>query len=80
MEIGFLGLLQIVFIVLKVLNKISWSWWMVFIPLYIEIALIIAIIAFYVIRHKIRQKKKIEWQKRQNWLKEYKKVMGIKEK
>ena len=60
MEVGFLGLLQIVFIVLKVLNKISWSWWMVFIPLYIEIALIAIISIVYSIKTKpIR-----EWQKK----------------
>ena len=60
MEVGFLGLLQIVFIVLKVLNKISWSWWKVFIPLYIEIALIAIISIVYSIKTKpIR-----EWQKK----------------
>lgn len=60
MEIGFLGLLQIVFIVLKVLNKISWSWWVVFIPLYIEIALITIISIVY----RIKTKPIREWQKK----------------
>lgn len=30
--IGFLGLLQIVFITLKLLKVISWSWWVVMLP------------------------------------------------
>ena len=49
MEIGFLGLLQIVFIVLKVLNKISWSWWMVFIPLWIELSIILIVLIIHAI-------------------------------
>lgn len=68
MEIGFLGLLQIVFIVLKVLNKISWSWWMVFIPLYIEIVLIVIISIVYGIKFKMKTAKRVkkmrEWQKK----------------
>lgn len=32
--IGFLGLLTIVFIVLKLTNFIDWSWWWVLLPLY----------------------------------------------
>lgn len=68
MEVGFLGLLQIVFIVLKVLNKISWSWWMVFIPLYIEIALIAIIFIIHGIKIKIKSAKRVkkmrEWQKK----------------
>lgn len=68
MEVGFLGLLQIVFIVLKVLNKISWSWWMVFIPLYIEVALIAIIFIVYGVNFKIKSAKRVkkmrEWQKK----------------
>lgn len=37
---GLLGLLQVGFILLKVAGLISWSWWAVFTPLYIDIALI----------------------------------------
>lgn len=35
--IGFLGLLQIAFIVLKLCRVIKWSWWLVFIPTWISI-------------------------------------------
>lgn len=41
--IGFAGLLTIVFITLKLLNKIDWSWWWVLSPLWIPAALVIAI-------------------------------------
>lgn len=34
--IGFTGLLTIVFIVLKLLGKITWSWWWVLSPLWIS--------------------------------------------
>ena len=33
--VGFTGLLTIVFIVLKLLGKITWSWWWVLSPLWI---------------------------------------------
>lgn len=39
--IGILGLLQVAFIVLKVIGIINWSWWKVFIPTYISIALFV---------------------------------------
>lgn len=46
MKIGFLGLLGLVFIVLKLTNVIDWSWWWVTCPFWIGIALAIF---FYVI-------------------------------
>jgi amino acid permease len=52
MEVGFLGLLQIVFIVLKVLDKITWSWWMVFIPLWIELSIILIVLIIHAIIKK----------------------------
>lgn len=41
--IGFSGLLTIVFIVLKLIGYISWSWWWVLSPLWISFALFIII-------------------------------------
>jgi len=51
--IGFLGLLQIVFIVLKILGVVNWSWWLVFIPVWISVLsfLIIFIIMLIVSGH-----------------------------
>lgn len=42
-SIGFTTLLQVAFIVLKLCDVITWSWWLVLLPL--EIAIVIAIIA-----------------------------------
>ena len=36
--LGVTGVVQIVFIVLKLCNLINWSWWLVFIPLWIDLA------------------------------------------
>ena len=47
--IGFLGVLQIIFIVLKLCNVLQWSWWMVFIPAYISVGLTIILIVLAII-------------------------------
>lgn len=39
--IGFTGLLTIVFIVLKLLNIIDWSWWWVLAPLWLPVGIIL---------------------------------------
>ena len=36
-----LGVVQIVFVILKLVGVIEWSWWLVFIPLYISIGFIV---------------------------------------
>ena len=41
---GLLGVLQVIFIVLKLVGVISWSWWVVLIPTWIDLTLIIAIV------------------------------------
>ncbi len=45
--IGFFGLLAIVFITLKLLDKIDWSWWWVLAPLWGPVALAVAIFVAY---------------------------------
>ena len=44
--IGFTGLLTIVFVTLKLLGKIDWSWWWVLSPLWISFLLVMV---FFVI-------------------------------
>lgn len=41
--IGFTGLLTIVFIALKLMGYIDWSWWWVLSPIWISIILVIVI-------------------------------------
>lgn len=50
--IGFLSLLTIVFIVLKLTGYITWSWWWVLAPTWIPIAIAIVII-FAVVSYTI---------------------------
>ena len=58
--IGFLGLLTIVFIVLKLINVITWSWWWVLAPIWMPIAigLIVAGLLFgiSIIQSKFKKK------------------------
>ena len=43
--IGFGGLLAVVFIALKLLEVITWSWWWVLAPIWIPVAITIGILA-----------------------------------
>lgn len=47
--IGFTGLLTIVFITLKLLNVISWSWWWVLSPIWISVLLVVVLIIFFIL-------------------------------
>lgn len=48
--IGFVGLLQITFIVLKLCGVIDWSWGWVLAPIWMSVALVILlVIVFYLI-------------------------------
>lgn len=53
--IGFFGLLQVVFIALKVAKVIDWSWWLVFIPTWIHLGIIILLTIILAIIYFIRQ-------------------------
>lgn len=48
--IGLLGILTIVFVVLKLTGNITWSWWWVLSPLWLPLVIVggIAAIAFFV--------------------------------
>jgi hypothetical protein len=43
--IGFLGLLTILFVGLKLTGYINWSWWLVLVPLYGPLAVVLALLA-----------------------------------
>lgn len=52
--LGFVGALQILFIALKLLDKIDWSWWWVWSPTWISTLigiLIVAIVVFWIKKH-----------------------------
>ena len=44
MKVGFLGLLQITFIILKLCKVISWSWLWVLSPVWIPLALVLSVV------------------------------------
>ena len=46
---GFVGLLTIAFIVLKLCKVIDWSWWWVLSPIWISFAIVIIISLIYII-------------------------------
>ena len=43
MQIGFMGALALLFITLKLLGVIAWSWWLVTLPLWGGLALILSV-------------------------------------
>ena len=55
--IGFAGLLTIVFIVLKLLGKIEWSWWWVLSPIWISVLIVVAtvVIGATIVTNKIER-------------------------
>lgn len=58
---GFLELLTLIFVAMKLLEVVDWSWWVVFSPLYVYIVLIFALGVFGTIagvREAIRKSKK----------------------
>lgn len=63
---GILGVLQIVFIVLKLCGVIKWSWLTVFIPLWIELAILALVVVILLIAGTSHSKRnnrsgKIKW-------------------
>lgn len=54
--IGFVGLLTIVFIVLKLIDKISWSWGWVLSPLWISIIFVLVVIIIVILISWIKNK------------------------
>lgn len=60
--IGFTGALSLIFITLKLLNVIDWSWVWVLSPLWISLAIfllcVIGLIIFYAIKSFIRKRGK----------------------
>jgi hypothetical protein len=43
-SIGFLGILTLIFVLAKIFNKIDWSWWWVFSPIWLPAVITIVIV------------------------------------
>ena len=50
--IGFVGLLQVAFIVLKLLDKIQWSWLWVLAPTWISTIVYIVVVIWVAVKYK----------------------------
>ena len=72
---GFCELLTIVFIVLKLVGVISWSWWLVLLPEIIAVLFYIAIIVFRVIIPIWELERKPTKKEMQSYLDKYGKIM-----
>lgn len=59
--IGFVGLLTIVFITLKLTRVIAWSWWWVLSPLWISVAVVALIGVMPVIQLYGRRTQTADW-------------------
>lgn len=57
--LGLSSVLTIVFLVLKLVGVINWSWWLVFLPTIINVGWVILIVLVYVI-YIIHESKKYE--------------------
>ena len=58
--IGFIGMLQVAFIVLKLCKIIDWRWWQVMLPVIIEGTVIVAILLVLFIKIVIEN---TDWRK-----------------
>ena len=47
--VGVIGIVQIVFVILKLCGLINWSWWAVLIPLWIDLGIIALFVIIYMI-------------------------------
>ena len=47
--VGFLGMLCLLFVGLRLANVIDWPWWVVLSPLWVPVALIVALCAAFVV-------------------------------
>ena len=63
--IGFVGILTVVFITLKIIGQISWSWWWVLSPMWIPFLLVISILLCIgigcLIYFGYKKYKKVKW-------------------
>ena len=61
--IGFIGLLTIAFIILKLCNVINWNWWWVISPIWITATFVLTIgltIFLVLLKHKKKRIKEIQ--------------------
>lgn len=55
--LGFLDVLTLIFIVLKLTNVIAWSWWWVLSPIWIPVSVVIICFLAWIIHEYIEDRK-----------------------
>jgi hypothetical protein len=86
MKIGFLGLLTVAFIVLKLCKVVDWSWWWVLSPTWVAVAMGVIFLPFYLwakykeAKEEIERKQsgKSKWQERMEAMQEANRLKSIK--
>lgn len=58
--VGFLGLLTVAFVVLKLTSVISWSWWWVLAPLWLPFLLSILVLIIVLVYVQLKMKRNNE--------------------
>ena len=56
--LNILGVVEIVFIILKLLGIINWSWWIVLIPLWIDLGITLLVILIIIVAIIMDNKRK----------------------
>ena len=56
--LSILGVVEIVFIILKLLGIINWSWWIVLIPLWIDLGITLLVILVIIVAIIMTNKRK----------------------
>ena len=65
--IGFSGALALLFIALKLLDKIDWSWWWVLAPIWIPLAILIVVLIVVAVVWFINDTRKQRKRKARGW-------------
>ena len=61
---GFFSVLTIVFVVLKLVGTIDWSWWWVLSPILIEIGItVLVLVGVAIYKHHRQKKMTVRWSK-----------------
>lgn len=47
--LGLLGVLQVIFIVLKCCNLVDWTWWQVFLPTFVSLGLFVIVCVILIV-------------------------------
>ena len=59
--LGLCSVLTIIFVVLKLVKVINWSWWLVLLPTLIEAGLVIVVVVIWITYEVYQKNKREKW-------------------